>query len=71
MVLTAKCSPEGMSVASETVAVAPRPIMGPLVHSMDTKRERERERERAQRRKKNECVKKGKVCGFCVWFGGF
>ena len=52
MVLTAKISPDGVAVASETVAVAPRPIMGPLVHSMDTKRERERERESTKKEEK-------------------
>jgi hypothetical protein len=51
VVLTAKSLPDGVAVASETVAVAPRPIMGPLVHSMDTKTERERERERGREHK--------------------
>lgn len=34
VVLTANSSPDGAAVASETVAVEPRPIVGPLVHSM-------------------------------------
>ena len=42
--LTAKSSPE-VVVAIETVAEAPRPIEGPLVHSIE---ERERERERSE-----------------------
>lgn len=40
MDLTAKSSPDGLAVASETVAVEPRPKVGPLFHSMG---ERERD----------------------------
>lgn len=40
MVLTANSSPDGAAVASETVAVEPRPIVGPLVHSMKIEKQR-------------------------------
>lgn len=35
MDLTAKSSPDGMAVASETVAVEPRPMVEPLIHSIN------------------------------------
>lgn len=40
--LTAKSSPEKREVARETVAEEPRPMMGPLLHSIGEKTEQER-----------------------------
>lgn len=40
MDLTANSSPDRRAVATETVAVEPRPMVGPLLHSMDQSRKK-------------------------------